>query len=160
MLFATSSKVAQELNMAATLDNATNTAQQYSVDIDIVDVSSHPKKLWNWLSYTNKDRLEGYDYVWFIDGDIKVQSLNWQAFWQQIRIMKTKISQPVSIGSTKANPHGSVFKTLVHQPDLRILSAKVPIIEVQAPLLEVETWLRYCYRDFIYQHPELVESMS
>ena len=160
LLFATSSEVAQELNTAATLANATNTAQQYSVDIDIVDVSSHPKKLWNWLSYTNKDRLEGYDYVWFIDGDIKVQSLNWQAFWQQIRIMKTKISQPVSIGSTKANPHGSVFKTLVHQPDLRILSAEVPIIEVQAPLLEVETWLRYCYRDFIYQHPELVESMS
>ena len=75
-----------------------------------------------------------------------------------LKVLITHTVSPSDVGSTKAKPHGSVFKTLVHQPDLRIISAKVPIIEVQAPLLEVETWLRY--RDFIYQHPELVESMS
>ena len=114
MLFALSPEVASKLangtmsssNIHTATATATTTTSQsqysYKVDVDIIEVSANPnKKLWNWITYTNEERLRGYDYVWFIDGDIQLTSLNWQAFFHQVRIMQPNISQPASIGASK-----------------------------------------------------------
>ncbi len=56
------------------------------------------------------ESLEEYEYyVWFIDGDIPHFSMNWHAFFKQVRIMRPKISQPASINDRGS---GSVFKTI------------------------------------------------
>mmetsp|Transcript_1048 Transcript_1048/g.2074 ORF Transcript_1048/g.2074 Transcript_1048/m.2074 type:complete len:445 (-) Transcript_1048:50-1384(-) len=146
-------------NATTTLGYNATTAPRptHQVDVNIVDVSAQPKKLWNWLKYASEERLRGYDYVWFIDGDIRLTSLNWQAFFTQIRIMRPKISQAATIGHSFGSA-GSTFKTLIHQADARIIAAETPIIELGAPLFQVDIWLKY--RDFINSHPELVDSIA
>mmetsp|Transcript_13497 Transcript_13497/g.19225 ORF Transcript_13497/g.19225 Transcript_13497/m.19225 type:complete len:424 (-) Transcript_13497:30-1301(-) len=156
MLFALSPEIAAQLTDAlVTNQTEETTVSSREVDVNIIDVSSAPKKLWNWILHANSESLEKYDYVWFIDGDIQLTSLNWHAFFMQVRIMRPKISQPASINDRGS---GSVFKTLTHQRDPRIIAAEVPIIEVQAPLIEVQTWLKYS--QFIQEQPELIRSIS
>ncbi len=156
MLFALSPEIAAQLTDAlGTNQTEETTASSREVDVNIIDVSSAPKKFWNWILHANSESLEGYEYVWFIDGDIQLTSLNWHAFFMQVRIMRPKISQPASINDRGS---GSVFKTLTHQRDPRIIAAEVPIIEVQAPLIEVQTWLKYS--QFIQEQPELIGSIS
>jgi len=129
---------------------------QHTVDIDIRDTSSNPKKIYNWILHADKERLQTYDYIWFIDGDIQLNSLNWQAFWLNVNIMKPKISQPGMIGASVDQP-GTSWTTLRYQTDARIIAAEVPIVEVQAPLLEVETWLQY--RDIMFNNPSVMNDI-
>jgi len=129
---------------------------QHTVDIDIRDTSSNPKKIYNWILHADKERLQTYDYIWFIDGDIQLNSLNWQAFWLNVNIMKPKISQPGMIGGSVNQP-GTSWTTLRYQTDARIIAAEVPIVEVQAPLLEVDTWLQY--RDMMFNNPSVMNDI-
>ncbi|EJK71557.1 hypothetical protein THAOC_06984 [Thalassiosira oceanica] len=100
------------------------------------------------------ERLAGYDYVWFIDGDNALRSLNWQGFWQQIMLLRPKIAQGGAIGSSPERP-ATVHKVLRHNGDARVMAAEVPIVEVQAPLLEVDTWI--AWRDFLANDPKPME---
>jgi len=165
MLFALNSEIARQLNEVTTQDHTSfsgtasvepRTALRLhrDVKVDVIDVSAAPKKLWNWIIHANEETLDRYDYVWFVDGDIRLTSLNWHAFFMNIRIMRPKISQPASISVMGS---GSVFKTLTYQQDTRVIAAEVPIVEVQAPILEVETWLRYS--KFIQSEPSLMTSI-
>ena len=128
----------------------------HTVDVDIRDTASNPKKIYNWVLHADRERLQTYDYIWFIDGDIQLNSLNWQAFWLNVNVMKPKISQPGMIGGS-ANQPGTSWTTLRYQTDPRIVAAEVPIVEVQAPLLEVETWLQY--RDMMFNNPSVMNDI-
>ena len=158
MMFALTSTVGLKLlefYIALGTINATTTRRQYKVDVNIIDVSVQPEKIWNWIKYANEEALQEYDYVWFIDGDVSLASLNWHAFFTQIRLMQPKISQPACIGKSGV---GTDFKILGHQSDPRVIAAEVPIVEVMAPLLETEMWLRY--RDFIRSQPEVMKNIA
>jgi hypothetical protein len=161
MLFALTSAVALTLlesYMAISkdfVDNATTTQRRHTVDANIIDVSVQPEKIWNWIKYANEEALREFDYVWFIDGDVKLTSLNWHAFFTQVRLMRPKVSQPACIGGSGV---GTDFKILGHQSDPRVIAAEVPIVEVMAPLLETEMWLKY--RDFIGSQPEVMENIA
>ena len=158
MLFARSTDHVEQLQMEIEKQSLTNQTNIYhhTVDIDIRDVSSNPKKIYDWVMYADRDRLLNYDYIWFIDGDIKLTSLNWQAFWQNVHVMKPKISQPGMIGGNSNQP-GTTWTTLRYQSDARIIAAEVPIVEIQAPLLEVETWLKY--RDIMFNNPSVMNDL-
>ena len=87
MLFALNSEIARQLNEVTTQDH-TSFSDKASVEpktalrlhrdvkVDIIDVSAAPKKLWNWIIHANEETLDRYDYVWFVDGDIRLTSLN------------------------------------------------------------------------------------
>ena len=100
----------------------------------------------------NDIRLYGFDYVWMIDGDILLRSINWVAFWQQILLLHPKIAQPSIIG-TKEGVYSSYHSVLRHQQDSRLLAAESSIVELMTPLFHVDTWLGY--RDVLTKHPEL-----
>ena len=159
MLFARSTDHVEQLQMEiekqSSLTNQTN-IYHHNVDIDIRDVSSNPKKIYNWVIHADRDRLLNYDYIWFIDGDIKLKSLNWQAFWKNVHIMKPKISQPSMIGGNSNQP-GTTWTTLRYQSDARLIAAEVPIVELGVPLLEVETWLKY--RDIMFNNPSVMNDL-
>ena len=162
MLFARSDGYAR--NITNTIDekskemNNDNAVTTYKTQIDVRDVSLNPIKLWNWILHCDEDRLVGYDYVWFIDGDIHLRTLNWHAFWQQVKIMKPKITQAATIGSTHESDFGTVHHVLRHKTDQRLMAAEVPIIEIQSPLLEVETWLDF--RNIVSNDPEPMEQIE
>ena len=101
----------------------------------------------------NDIRLYGFDYVWMIDGDILLRSINWVAFWQQILLLHPKIAQPSIIG-TKEGVYSSYHSVLRHQQDSRLLAAESSIVELMTPLFHVDTWLGY--RDVLTKHPELL----
>lgn len=152
MIFARSNEWA--LNISRTIDRLSEEARMnslYEVDVDIKDVSGNPQKIWNWILHCTDERLEGYDYMWFVDGDISLKSLNWQGFWQQVRILRPKITQASTIGDGRKG-HATVHHVLRYNPDSRLLAGEVPILEVQSPLLEVGTWLRY--RTHLVNDPE------
>ena len=90
MLFARSEEYAHKISKTITqLSESLQTKESlHEVKIDIRDVSSNSKKLWNWMLYADDKTLAGYDYIWFIDGDISLKSLNWQAFWQQVKLIR------------------------------------------------------------------------
>eukprot|EP00581_Thalassiosira_minuscula_P001352 CAMPEP_0183744960 /NCGR_PEP_ID=MMETSP0737-20130205/65993_1 /TAXON_ID=385413 /ORGANISM="Thalassiosira miniscula, Strain CCMP1093" /LENGTH=485 /DNA_ID=CAMNT_0025980615 /DNA_START=375 /DNA_END=1832 /DNA_ORIENTATION=+ len=160
MLFARSDEYAQ--NISKQLDDrrireGAPITPLHEVDVDVRDVSQNPKKIWNWLLHATEDRLAGYDYVWFIDGDVSLASLNWQAFWQQIRMLRPKITQAAVIGHS-IEAHATVHNVLRYKPDPRIMAAEVPIVEVQSPLLEVDTWLNY--RNKMLYNKELMDQFS
>ncbi|KAL7526281.1 hypothetical protein ACHAXR_001408, partial [Thalassiosira sp. AJA248-18] len=120
-----------------------------------LDVSLNPRKVHDWITYADRERLDGhYDYVWFLDGDITLQSLNWQAFWINVNTFLPKISQASVIGASATSKPGTEWTTLRYQTDARLIAAEVPILELGAPLIEVETWLRY--RELILSAPDEV----
>lgn len=153
MLFARNEAMAQNVSktISELSQRTTQTTSLYEVDVDIRDVSLNPHKIWNWLFLCTAERLAGYDYVWFIDGDVSLRSLNWQAFWQQVKLLRPKITQGGSISSSPEG-YSSVHGVLRYNPDARLMAAEVPILEVQAPLVEVPTWL--AYRDFLANDPK------
>ena len=138
--------------------SATTTTLTYKPQIDVRDVSLNPIKLWNWVLHCDEDRLQGYDYIWFMDGDIHLRTLNWQAFWQQVKILKPKITQAATIGSRSEADFGTVHSVLRHKEDTRLMAAEVPIIEIQSPLLEVDTWIKF--RNIVYNDPEPMEQIE
>jgi len=149
-------KLSTSRNETADIIVDSHIRHQHTVDVDIRDTSSNPKKIYNWVLHADKERLQTYDYIWFIDGDIQLNSLNWQAFWLNVNVMKPKISQPGMIGASVDQP-GTSWTTLRYQTDARIIAAEVPIVEVQAPLLEVETWLQY--RDMMFNNPSVMNDI-
>ncbi|KAL7535701.1 hypothetical protein ACHAXR_006675 [Thalassiosira sp. AJA248-18] len=158
MLFARSDAYAH--NISKTIDLLSGEIKQnavYEVGVDIRDVSHNPVKIWNWILHCTESRLAEYDYVWFIDGDISLKSLNWQAFWQQVKLMRPKITQAGTIGNGREG-HATVHPVLRFKEDSRLIAAEVPILEVQSPLLEVETWLGF--RNFLVHDPEPMEQMA
>ena len=161
MLFARSEAHAQ--NISNTIEQLSQqyeldkTTPYHKVNVDIRDVSQNPKKIWNWIVHATEERLIGYDYIWFMDGDISLKSLNWQAFWQQVKILRPKITQAGTIGRSK-DGHATVHGILRHKSDSRLVAAAVPILEVQSPLLEVDTWIGY--RNFLANDPEPMEQFE
>lgn len=79
-------------------------------------------------------------------------SLNWNAYWQQVQLLKPKVAQPSILANDPGMP-GSHHPILRHQKDPRLLAAETALIEVMAPLFEVGTWLGY--RDAIARQPEI-----
>jgi len=156
MLLARNEDMAQNVSRIISEGSARihKTASLHEVDVDIRDVSLNPHKIWNWIFLCTSERLAGYDYVWFIDGDNALRSLNWQGFWQQIMLLRPKIAQGGAIGSSPERP-ATVHKVLRHNGDARVMAAEVPIVEVQAPLLEVDTWI--AWRDFLANDPKPME---
>lgn len=110
--------------------------------VAVADVSERAVKIWNWILFLTDAEVEGYDYVWMVDGDIELRSLNWHAFWQQVLLVRPRVSQPCVIGTWKGS-HGSGHPILNHNPDPRMLAAETAIVELQAPLFEVDTWRGY-----------------
>lgn len=134
LLFARDQQVVETINGSLADSSADN--------VDIIDVSDAPKKLWNWIVHLSETRLSGYDYLWLVDGDIRLKSLNWQALWQQVKLIRPKISQPSIIGE-HAGGFSSGHWMLQHQADSRVMASETAIIELMAPLIEVKTWLGY-----------------
>lgn len=70
MLFARSDEYAH--NISNTIDSLSNTIDntkdlRYKPSIDVRDVSLNPIKLWNWILHCTEERLQGYDYIWFME---------------------------------------------------------------------------------------------
>jgi len=161
MLFARSDEYAHNITKMIDSKTARTLKPIYEPQLDVRDVSKNPIKLWNWILHVDEERLAGYNYVWFIDGDIFLRSLNWQAFWQLQKLMKPKISQAGTMGNSEVNKDGtlvnfgSAHPILRPKKDSRIIAAESPIVEIQSPLVEVETWLGY--RNWIKNNPEPME---
>eukprot|EP01082_Thalassiosira_pseudonana_P006331 g6110.t1 g6110 contig20:821200-822666(-) len=151
ILFAWNQEVIQNLTIAMTTikpSTSTNTTK-----VQIIDVSESPKKIWNWMVYLSNTMLSGYDYVWMMDGDISIASLNWQSFWELVKLVKPKVSQATLVG-TESGAYRSAHPKLRPVLDSRIIAAETPIIEVGSPLFEVNTWLGY--RDVVLKHTEVL----
>jgi len=158
MLFTRSESDAQNISKTIDqLESSSSTKSIHQVNVDILDVSHNPKKIWNWIGHCTPDRLANYDYAWFIDGDITLTSLNWQAFWQQVKLMRPKIAQASIIGKTSSGK-STVHPILRFNSDARVMAAEVPIVELGSPLLEVETWVGY--RDFLVRNFEVMRSIE
>lgn len=145
-LFAKSQEVVDQINKGLQNAHHNNINQ-----IETVDVSESPVKIWNWLTRLTDGRLIGYNYVWMVDGDISLISLNWHAFWQQVKLIKPRISQPAVIGRGRGR-YTSSHDVLRHTADPRLIAAEVAIVELMAPLWDVTTWLGY--REVITNQPE------
>lgn len=70
MLFARSDEYAH--NISNTIDSLSNEIDntkdlRYKPNIDVRDVSLNPIKLWNWILHCTEERLQGYDYIWFME---------------------------------------------------------------------------------------------
>jgi len=155
LLFARNGDVVGQASAALATDGGDG---RPSENVDIVDVSDNPVKIWNWIMGLSRARLYGYDYVWMVDGDMGLASLNWQSFWKQVKLLRPKVSQPAVVG-TASGSFGSTHSILNHQPDSRVLAAETAIVELMAPLFEVNTWLGY--RDVIAgQSVELLEHLK
>ncbi|EED92672.1 predicted protein [Thalassiosira pseudonana CCMP1335] len=150
LLFAWDEDVIRNVTLSVGM-NATNRIEGGKVDI--LDVSQNPSKTWNILTQLSEEVLEGYDYLWFIDGDVSLVSLNWQGFWMQHKLLKPKISQAALIGTNPMN-RGTDHRILRPREDTRVLAAEVPIVEINNPLFEVGVWLGY--RDLISKQSEIL----
>lgn len=149
LLLARNAEVANSMsNLLASTNSSSTSHEQCCDNVEIVDVSlgENTIKIWNWIQHLNEIRLYDYDYVWMIDGDIDLSSLNWHAFWQQVKLIRPKICQPAVIGNDKG-AHGTSHSILNYYGDSRVLASEVAIIELMTPLFEVDTWLGY--RDVI-----------
>lgn len=125
-------------------ETATNCDRlQHEVEVNIVDVSYNPKKVYNWIHHVHPARLKGYDYVWFVDGDIPLSKLNWQAYFHQVRVMRPKICAASLIGGSPTSKPGTEWTTLRYQADPRLLAGEVTISELGYTMLESGVWLRY-----------------
>lgn len=146
LLLARNAEVAN--SMSNLLSSSSTPKHECCDNVEIVDVSrgENTIKIWNWIQHLNEVRLYDYDYVWMIDGDIDLSSLNWHAFWQQVKLIRPKICQPAVIGNAKG-AHGTTHSILNYWGDSRVLASEVAIVELMTPLFEVDTWLGY--RDFI-----------
>lgn len=84
MLFVRSEEDAQEISQKISHQSESMQTKQslHEVKIDIRDVSNNPKKLYNWIMQLTGETLVGYHYLWLVDGDLSLKTLNWQAFWQ------------------------------------------------------------------------------
>ena len=149
LLFGLNRNVTRQLLSGSSTKNIATTSDDHHQhqpfnenQINIVDVSDMPKKIWNWITHLTEERLSDYDYIWMVDGDILLRSLNWHAFWQQVKLIKPKIIQPAIIG-TAPGMHASKHGILRHNGDSRTLAAETAIVELMMPLFEVETWLGY-----------------
>ena len=116
------------LYFARNADVANNILQAYNNSdsangIEVIDVSGDSRKVWDWIYYLNDIRLYGFDYVWMIDGDILLRSINWVAFWQQILLLRPKIAQPSIIGTTEGG-YSSYHSVLRHQQDSRLFGCR------------------------------------
>ena len=151
ILFAWNQEVIQNLTIAMTTikpSTSTNTTK-----VQIIDVSESGKKIWNWMVYLSNTMLSGYDYVWMMDGDISIASLNWQSHLELVKLVKPKVSQATT-GGTESGAYSSAHPKLRPVLDSRIIAAETPIIEVGSPLFEVNTWLGY--RDVVLKHTEVL----
>lgn len=137
--------------------NISDSSNSMRVKSEVIDVSGDSIKVWNWIYYLNEVMLFGYDYVWMVDGDILLRSINWVAFWQQMLLFRPKIAQPSLIGTAPGKP-SSWHPILRHQEDSRLLAAETALVELGAPIFHVETWLGY--RERIAKHTELIERIK
>mmetsp|Transcript_38231 Transcript_38231/g.80434 ORF Transcript_38231/g.80434 Transcript_38231/m.80434 type:complete len:460 (+) Transcript_38231:82-1461(+) len=139
-----------------------------TTNVEIIDVSigGNTYKIWNWLHHLNETRLlldrnNNFDYVWMMDGDMKLRTLNWISFWQTMHLLRPKIAIPSIIASRppKRSWMGvSTHPILRHRNDVRILAAETAIIEVGTPILRASTWLGF--RNLILEHhPKLVDAI-
>ena len=131
---------------------------RHEVDVNIIDVSANPRKVYNWVHHAIPARLDGYDYVWFIDGDIVLMSLNWQAYFHQVNVMRPKICSASIIGESPEKKAGTYWTTLRYQSDPRLLAGEVTISELGYTMLEVSTWLRY--REILVNETEVMRNIS
>lgn len=121
-------------------------------NVEILDVSALSIKITNWLAHLDEKKLQGYDYVWMVDGDIEISSLNWHSYWQQVLLLKPRISAPVIIKGQ------SDHLILRHQWDSRQIAAETAIIELGSPCFEVGTWLGY--RNVVRNDTALVQLLQ
>ena len=154
VFFARNGDVALELSNKLVDDDDDGSVNNL-LTVDIIDVSLSPAKIWSWLNLIDEERLtlpeqssssslntsEYYNYVWMIDGDIILRSLNWQAFWQQIHLIRPRIAQPVPV-YPNGYP-GTKHSVLWHQNDIRVIAGETAIVEIMMPLIDVRTWLGY-----------------
>ena len=132
VFFARNGDVALELSNKLVDDDDDDGSVNNLLTVDIIDVSLSPAKIWSWLNLIDEERLtlpeqssssslntsKYYNYVWMIDGDIILRSLNWQAFWQQIHLIRPRIAQPVPV-YPNGYP-GTKHSVLWHQNDIRV----------------------------------------
>lgn len=133
-------------------------SRRRDVDVTIVDASANPRKVHDWMHCATPDVLEGYDYVWFLDGDIALRSLNWQAYFHQVRVMRPRICAASIVGASPDAKPGTIWTTLRYQSDPRLLAGEVTISELGYTMLEVSTWLRY--RELLVNETEAMRDIS
>ena len=136
---------------------ASEVAEDYPSRIDAVDVGENTFKLWNWMQRLDDTYLTRYDYIWFMDGDMILSSLNWQGFWQQVAMFRPKMAQPATIG-TSPGAVNTYHPVLRHQQDSRVLAAETALVEFGAPLMEVPTWLGF--RDALSCVPKIMDDLQ
>jgi len=139
LLFARSKDVVEKLT-AIYNENITIDEED---KINVLDVTNSPVKLWNWIAHLSEERLYGYyDYVWMVDGDIQMSSLNWHSYWQMVKIIRPMVVQPAIIGTGPA-AFSSNHPVMRQHGDRRVIAAETAIVEMMVPMLEVDTWLGY-----------------
>ena len=124
-------------NTNVALDLSSKLSEHINVEIIDTSIGESTAKLWMWLTHLNEERLVQtkeqqitgsykYNYVWPVDGDILLRSLNWLAFWQQIQLMKPKIAQPVPLFPN--GYHGTIHPILHRVGDTRQIAGETAMV--------------------------------
>ena len=116
------------------------------------------KKPYFWQEHLSPEMIQtsNYDYIWLLDGDMLLSSLDWNVYWKYIFKFKPMISQPATLNPQFLYTRYQVLNTYIVPgwPMLRwanynstgvpiIGALEVGVIEIQCPLFTAEAWNLY-----------------
>lgn len=109
-----------------------------------------------WHKFLKPDLIPGYiDYIWMMDGDIRLRNMAWDCFWDTALSFKPAIFAPTIMSSTSykterrklysgsTHPHQCYNTSYVpeFQNDFqRLMAMDAWVIEIQLPVFNVVAW--------------------
>jgi len=131
--------------------------RRHSTEI-FLEPGAHKNKFWH--RHLNPKTIDT-DYVWIMDGDIRLRNIAWECFWNIISRFKPSIFAPTIMASTdlerekhksyvgSTHPwHCYTDATLPKPNDMqRLLAMDVPLLEIQLPVFTRTAW-QIIYNEF------------
>jgi hypothetical protein len=115
-----------------------------------------------WFKYLNPTLISGdVDYIWMMDGDIQIRTMNWGCFWSDVETFQPAIfapavmssADPISearkfyVGSTHPqhcysynNTNNNNNHTTVPNDFQRLIAMDVSVVETQLPIFTRAAW--------------------
>jgi hypothetical protein len=110
-----------------------------------------------WYKYLNPTLISGdVDYIWMMDGDIQIRTMNWDCFWSDVETFKPAIfapalmSSPDPISEERKYYGGSTHpqhcyntnnnNTSILNDFQRLIATDVWVVETQLPIFTRAAW--------------------
>lgn len=111
-------------------------------------------QLWRMLG---GDLASTYDYVWLIDGDVRMDYLSWDLYRHLLLDLDPLVSQPSIVGwapGRRASDHSHLNMKPVSRTGKLPLAHEVRLVEMMAPLVSTRLW------PALYQRLSLIAGAS